>query len=83
MESVVLKNCRVKSRSDFFKTEQGKCREGLNMPDNFGSVQRANKTSIIMSRKVDRYIAHGCHGVNNLAFFNSVTFIRNGNPMYL
>ena len=28
----------VNSRSDFFKTEQGKFTEGLNRPNNFGSV---------------------------------------------
>ena len=64
----------VKSRNDFFKTESRKCREGLNRLNNF---------EVFGVEKVDKYFAHGCHGVDNTTPFVSVTFIKNGNPRHL
>ena len=37
-------------------------------------------SELIIQVKVDSYFAHGSHRVNNMTFFVSVTFIKNGNP---
>ena len=62
---LVLSSSRYNCPNDFFKTESGKCREGLNRPNNFEVFRKLIlNASIILWRKVDRYFAHGCHGVD-------------------